>query len=404
MSDSTGESVHLDAPGSKSHTTRALVLSFLSGDRTEIHGGSRCTDAVVLSEALEALRAGASTIDASDGGAPGRFLLSVSAATGACCVLNGSERLRKRPFGPLINALRALGATIECQSEEGYLPLKIEGAATGVSVSVDSSQSSQFASALLLVAPVLPSGLELTATTPVSDGYMDLTVNVLREFGATVAESKLGSDRLFRVGGGLHPPTAFLVPQDVSGAAFLWLAGVLGTNPVTVPVARNGDHPDLQFLDCLEAMGATIIEADGSTTVGGELTRGGRFDLSGFPDSACALAVAAIVCGETVQVRGASHLRLKESDRCATMVEGARRLGVLARATDDGFVITGGTPLMNDVVLDAHEDHRVAMAFAALGTRHAVTIRGVDCVGKSFPEYFHVLNKVAHVEELGVKQ
>jgi 3-phosphoshikimate 1-carboxyvinyltransferase len=271
---------------------------------------------------------------------------------------------------------------------------------TGCDVVIDSSQSSQFASALMMIGPMLPDGLLLTAQDPVSDGYLDLTVQVMVAFGAVIRQESVGGHRIFRIGHGMNPPSVYRVPQDVSGAAFLWLAGVAGPVPIGVAVDRDGGHPDLAFLDCLEAMGADVSTTDGVTIVGGDLRQGGSFDLSDFPDSACALGIAAAINPEPVTIHGAAHLRLKESDRISAMVEGLRALGLDATARHDGFRVEGATVLRDGCILPSHDDHRIAMAFATLGVRHAITIDGAECVDKSFPEFFDVLRSVAKVERL----
>ncbi len=391
--------VCLRAPGSKSHSTRALVLRHLTGDETDLRGCSSSTDARVLSAGLRGLRRSAASIDAADGGAPGRFLMAVAAATGVSCSLDGSARLRERPFAPLIEAVRSLGATVSCQGKDGHLPLDINGRLTENFVRVDSRTSSQFASALLLVGPVLPCGLEVAALEPVSDGYLDLTVEVMRAFGADIEEESLEAGRLFQVGSGFDPPSTYDVPADVSGAAFLWLAGVVGPTPISVALAREGSHPDLSFLDCLEAMGADVVSRDGVTTVGGDLHRGGTFDLSSFPDSACALGIAAAVNPEPVTITGASHLRLKESDRIQSMVDGLTALGLEVTASDDGFHVAGGKDLAQGCLIPSHDDHRVAMAFATLGARHTIMVGGVECVDKSFPEFFETLSVITEITQ-----
>lgn len=390
----------LDAPGSKSHSTRALVLQFLSGDCTQLSGCSSASDAVALSAALQCLRESQGLLNAADGGAPGRFLLATAAVAGAACTIDGSSRLRERPFGPLVDALRKLGCEVHCRRQEGLLPIEVSGRMTGSDVAIDSSQSSQFASALMLVGPMLPNGLLLTAQDPVSDGYLDLTVQVMEAFGAVISQESIGGHRIFRIANGMNPPSVYRVPQDVSGAAFLWLAGITGSVPIGVAVDRDGGHPDLAFLDCLEAMGADVSIADGVTTVGGDLRLGGSFDLSRFPDSACALGIAAAINPEPVTIHGAAHLRLKESDRIGVMVAGLRALGLDATARHDGFRVEGAIALRDGCVLPSHDDHRIAMAFATLGARHAITVDGAECVDKSFPEFFDVLRSVAKVKQV----
>ena len=396
----------MHAPASKSETLRGLVAATLAGGGTLTHVATPWpADVHAVIAALKALGAEIDveedvirviaglestgepvTISAGDGAAPARFLLALAATTGRPVTITGEGRLPERPMGPLLAALRSLGARVD--GGPG-LPVTVQGPLQGGRrLGVDGRASSQFVSALLLVAPAVPGGLALRSVgRQVSRPYIDLTRDVMAAFGA-------GSD------GGLDALTdqtyvagrTYAVGADWSGATALLAAAPLLGRPVFVPSLRTSSvQPDRAFAEVLTAIGVDVVARDGGLLASGSVDAGGTFDLGEFPDSAPALAALAAAGSHEVRIEGAAHLRHKESDRIAALVALLEGVGLEAEELRDGLRIMGG-PLARaqgpPVRLPVRGDHRIAMTAALLGLRRPVLIDDETCVAKSFPAFF----------------
>ena len=395
----------LRVPGSKSLTNRALLAAALAPGPSEIVAPLDCDDTRVLAEALGRLGApvrrgagawlvegpargggeGELLVDVGPAGTPARFLLALLCALPGRFVLDGSLRMRERPMGALVQALRSRGARIEALSREGFLPLRVEGATlTGGEVSVRSDVSSQFISALLLVAPAVPGGLEVRSEgREVSGAYVELTRQVLRAFAPE----------------GRPRPTRYVVPGDDSAACFP-IAGALvsrgrvaleGLDPLSL-------QPDAVFRTWAENAGGTLRwEGEGEGAVllveGGEI-RGLEADVDAAPDAALPLAALLAFARGASRLSGVARLREKESDRLAAMLDLLARSGASAApgGTDAGERVEidgdAGRPRRADFL--AFDDHRVAMAAAvfALLLPEGCTLDAPEVVSKSYPGFW----------------
>jgi 3-phosphoshikimate 1-carboxyvinyltransferase len=379
-------------PGSKSIANRALVAACLAEGRTVIHGTTLCDDVRLLAENLirmgYAVRIGPDRIEVTGGvpdqrsqdpihldcglgGTTLRFLLAVAAITPGTFVLTGGRRLRERPVKSLLDALAALGADLE--SEEGHPPIRVRGRPlAGGDVEVGTEQSSQFLTALLLVAPTFEDGLTVTRRGELaSPGYVDLTCRVLREFGVRV---QIDDDQWAVPGVGLTAPETFTVEGDWSAAgAWFVLASRTGSRFRATNLDLDSTQSDRAMPDLVAALGDPgDVEIDASDT----------------PDQVMNLAVlAALREGET-RIRGAANLRLKESDRLAATTRELRKAGVDVEECDDGLTVRGPTRLL-PADFACHGDHRIAMAMAVLASlREGTTLDTPDCVTKSYPAFF----------------
>ncbi len=393
-------------PGSKSLTNRALILAALADGPSRLQGALRADDTDAMIGALRALGAGIDTdgtevrvaprarpvepdtrIDARLSGTTSRFVLPVAALAGLPVVVDGAEPLRRRPMGPVLDALEALGAEVEPLGEPGCLPVRISGAGLrGGTVTVDATASSQFLSALLLVGPRLPGGLIVEAGTHIAARpFVDLTVGALADFGATVDEPVAGR---FVVAPGDLRGRDYDVEPDATAATYLAAAAAITGGRVRIDgLGSSTRQGDMAFFDVLERMGATVERLADATVVTGGPLRGIDIDLNDHPDTAQTLAAVAVCASSPTRVRGVALIRGHETDRIAAVVRELQRLGVEAAETDDGFTIVPGVP--RPATVATYDDHRMAMSFALLGlVTPGIGIADPEVVAKTYPDYF----------------
>lgn len=396
------------APPSKSVTHRALVLALLAGggtiDRPLLGEDTEATIAAVeqfggsvsLGDGIEIVADGLqpATIDAANSGTTLRIATAVAALCDGPSRLTGDSSLRSRPMGPLVTALDDIGAAVMCLGEDGTPPVVVNGSADGGTVSVDATVSSQFLTALCLIGPRLPTGLTVNyGTDVVSWPYVELTLAMLEAVGVEVD----------RTPGSIHIPAqpigrpAIVVPGDYSTAAFPLVAGAMAGGPVDVvglpPDAGQGDE---RIEAILAAFGVPIERHDDRLTVSGPADTPASIDLGDTPDLFPPLATLAATIEGTTELTGAPHLRAKESDRIAAMVDGLNRLDIEAEALDDGARIGGGTPSGGTV--EAYGDHRIQMALALLGL---VADGPVEVIGRTSVHQVSYPTFVADLGSLG---
>ncbi len=397
-------------PGSKSITNRALVCAALAGSPSVIDGWLDADDTRAMIAALETLgvavgvgqnlavgsdgpRPHVVSIDARQSGTTSRFLLPVLALDGAPRRISGDEQLQVRPMGEAFEALRALGARVDEEGVPGFLPAVVEGPLRGGEVALAGDVSSQFLSGLLLAAPHMPGGLRVWISTAlISRPYVDMTVAVMRSFGASVATE---SDDTWVVEPVRYDGTEYLVEPDASAASYAWGAAVVTGGAVTVPGLHRGSlQGDVAFVDVLERMGARVRWDDDAITVAaGDSLRGVDVDMSQLSDTVPTLAAIAALADGPTTIRNVGFIRHKETDRIAAAVTELRRCGVDAVATDDGLVIAPGP--ISPAVIETYDDHRMAMGFSLLGlAADGIQIAEPGCVAKTFPGYWDLLHRL----------
>jgi 3-phosphoshikimate 1-carboxyvinyltransferase len=350
------------------------------------------SDRIVVMRPVDRERTEPAAVHVGEGGAPARFLLALAATLRGAVTLTGGTRLSARPFAALARALADLGARV---IGGPGLPITVRGPLIGGFLRAElSSETSQFVSALLLVAPAMERPLELELTGVVrSAPYIDLTVAMMRRAGARIAREK----NVFRVEPGFDPSRTDLVaPIDWSGAVPLLAATAFIGRPTFVPgLDVASPHPDAAFAGIAERIGLTLRARDGGVEASGSPRRGGSFDLGGAPDLAPVLAVLGAVAPGGIAVRNAPQLRVKESDRIADLVAMLDAAGIPAAARDDGFLVPGCWAEFRPraeiaIPLDPRGDHRLAMAAALIGLVRPVVIHEAGVVAKSFPTFFDV--------------
>ncbi|MEK7466792.1 MAG: 3-phosphoshikimate 1-carboxyvinyltransferase [Planctomycetota bacterium] len=394
----------LRVPGSKSWTQRAICIAALAEGVSVIRGCGDNDDVRRCAEAVSALGARVeysideirvtgpaqetkAELNLGGSGTALRFMLGLCLALPGDFTLDGDARLRERPIGELARAASDLGAAIRWLGKEGYPPLRISSfGLTPKSVLVDASVSSQFLSALLIAgAAVDAPGLRVRAAGPIASvSYVDMTVEALRHFGVRVHASP-GDWNV------VGPPRAgeFDVEPDATGANYFFAAAAVTAGGVRVSgLKRNGLQGDLGFLGVLERMGCAIEEDAGGVSVRGPAAlRGVEADFSRMPDSAQTFAVVAAFASGESRLRGATNLRVKETDRLADTASELRRLGAGVETHEDGWTIRPSAP--RGASISTHGDHRMAMAFAVAGLRiPGVSIENPSVVAKSFPSFW----------------
>ena len=402
-------------PGSKSLTQRALICAALAEGESELKNPLFSEDTELLSAALQASgcrlerRDGTLVISGVSGrpffsgneiffgnnGTGSRFFLAYAVLSRSGeALLYGKPRLHERPMGPLITALRSLGARVECLDKEGYLPVRVSpGRLSGGRITLSAAQSSQFVSALLLIGPYLPGGLELKIEgRMVSAPYVELTLSVMAAFGAEV-ERIFGG---FRVREGGYRARTYEVEGDASGASyFLILPALLGGAVEVENLSPDSPQADILLLEILSQTGGRIERVGQGVRVEFSLPpRAFEVDLREAPDLFPTLCVLAAVAEGRSRIYGAPHLRYKECDRISAMATELSKIGVRVKELPDGIEIEGGRELRG-AEIETYEDHRVAMSFAVLGLKvPGLVIRNPACVVKSFPEFWEYLDRV----------
>ncbi len=416
-------------PGSKSLTNRALVCAALADGPTTLEGVLFADDTEAMLQCLHELgvgirvdRAGirvvvepaadlggdGALLDARQSGTTSRFVMPVAALGRGTIVLDGAMQLRARPMRDLIDALVALGASVEPLGEPGFLPVSLAAAGlVGGTIEVAGDVSSQFLSGLLLSAPRMRDGLTVSVTTElVSVPYVEMTTAVMASFGAVSTSEGLAGDagddpiggqvRHIRVEpGGYRSPGTYRVEPDASAASYFLAAAAIRGGRVRVEGLGTGSlQGDVAFVDALERMGADVVRRSDSLEVrGGAALHGVDVDFTDISDTAQTLAVVAPFADSPTTITGIGFIRRKETDRIAATVAELRRCGIEADELDDGIRVHPATP--QPATVQTYDDHRMAMSFALLGLRvPGIRIADPGCVAKTFPGYWDALDRL----------
>ncbi len=312
-------------------------------------------------------------------------------------ILTGEPRMKERPIGHLVDALRTAGADIEYLENENYPPLKIK--ATGLqagTVSIDGSISSQFLTAFLMSAPLAAGDITINIEGElVSKPYIDITLDIMAKFGVQV-ENHNYQQFVVKAGQQYQSPGEFLVEGDASSASyFLAAAAVKGGEIKVTGIGKKSIQGDIQFADALEKMGAYIEWGDDYV-----LCRRGELnaidmDFNHIPDAAMTIATAALFAKGTTAIRNVYNWRVKETDRLAAMATELRKVGAMVEEGEDYIIITPPAQLQH-ASIDTYDDHRMAMCFSLVALSDtAVTINDPNCTSKTFPTYFDKFNQLS---------
>lgn len=405
--------VTVAVPGSKSITNRALVCAALAEGTTTIAGALRADDTEAMIDGISVLGAaveshptalsvaglggpppGASgEINVGQAGTAARFLPPVAALADGAYHFDGDSQIRARPMGPLLDALRALGARIE-PDDAIALPFTVRGGADGGgALELPGDVSSQFLSGLMMAAPLMREGLTVElSTTLVSQPFVHMTASVMADFGAAahVGERRVAVPR------GAYRAVDYVVEPDASSASYFFaLAAITGGRVTVAGLGADSRQGDLRFVRILEEMGADVVVGSGQVTVRGTGTlRGVTADLVDMSDVVPTLAVVAAFADGSTQIEGVGFIRGKESDRIGDLAAELEKCGVDVEEREDGLVVRPGP--LHSATIDPHGDHRLAMALTVLGLAGpGVTILDPTCVAKTFPGFFDAVARLA---------
>lgn len=406
-------------PGSKSLTNRALIVGALAAGESQLSGILDSVDTRVMLDSLQKLGLGvrsdpeqatvsifgnAGTIPAEhaelsleNSGTSIRFLTALCTLGYGEYRLDGNTRMRERPIGDLVRALNHIGADVRCENGDDCPPVMI--AANGLpggSAEVAGSISSQYLSALLMTAPCASDSIEIRVSGElVSRPYVDMTLDVMAQFGVDVDEIEEGT---FRIEPQIYEPREYVVEPDASAASYFFAAAAITGGRVTVEgLSRMSLQGDMGFIEVLERMGCEVEwSADGVTLIGGPLT-GVDVDMNFISDTAQTLAAVAPFADSPTHIRNIAHVRHKETDRISAVVTELRKLGLEVEEHDDGMTIFPGS--MQPAIIETYDDHRMAMSFAILGLRHeGVQIADPNCTSKTYPHFFDDLRRLCEAD------
>ena len=407
----------IQVPGSKSYTNRALLVAAMANGVSTLTGALFSDDTRYMSASLRKLGVKIDTDEKratfavhgnggeipvsgaelyiGNSGTTSRSLTAYVSLGHGRFLIDGDEPMRHgRPIADLLNALRQLGVSARTRFENGHLPVIIEAdGLTGGKTRLDVSKSSQFLTALLLIAPYAKTGIEIEVLGNREMPYIDITRSIMAAFGVQVISRDY---KFFRIEGGQqYQPQVYNIEPDASNASYFFAAAAITGGRVTVE-HLNLDSPqgDLEFIYLLEQMGCqTTVSNTGITVTGPRQLKGIDVDMRKISDTSLTLAAIAPFADGKVSIRNIEHTRWQETDRIHAMVTELKKLGVPVVEHRDGLEISPAP--IKPAAIDTYEDHRVAMAFSLIGLKASgIRINDPECVSKTFPDYFQVLEQL----------
>ena len=393
----TTQPIDVHLPASKSISNRALLMSTIAGGYDLLTNVAACDDTNAMQRALSEI--GKGRVDIGAAGTAMRFLTAYLARFAPCeVVIDGTERMRQRPIATLVNALRQCGAHIEYKQNEGFPPLRIKGVRLKADrpLAVEGNVSSQFISALMMIAPSFENGLTIEITgKATSMPYIEMTAALMRRFGIEVD----CSDSRIRIKQGSYRPTAFRIESDWSAASYWYeIKSMLPQLDISLAgLEKESLQGDTKIAEIFEQFGIDTEYTPNGVTLHASsrpLPASLSLDLSGQPDLTQTLAVTACLKGIPFHFCGIATLRIKETDRIEALISQLAKLGYALRCDGNESLIWDGSHSTpdNTPAIETFDDHRMAMAFApAAMVRHNLIIRDASVVTKSYPDFWQHL-------------
>ena len=399
-------------PPNKSYTHRAIFLAALSDGKSIVKNILNSSDIKATISACNAFgvevhedndiitirntigsTVQGSMIDAQNSGTTIRIAIAIAALSGGNTMLTGDESLKKRPMQPILDSLQTLGVSSE--SDGGLPPITIKGKIKGNEVNIDGKISSQFISALLIIAPRLENGLIINIQGElVSKPYIDLTIAIMKEFGVVV-NSEIPYKK-YVVKHQIYKPTTFTVPSDFSNLALLLASNVLLGDGLEIEISLgNLPQGDEAIIDILEELGVNVtLNGNIITTKSPKMLTGGRFDLSNTPDLLPALAILSLKSSKPIEIFNVKHARYKETDRIAIISRELKKIGIVVEEHEDGMKLTPNENLSSGE-LNSENDHRLFMAFSIAAMYIGdCTVTDPDSVQISYPNFISDMKNV----------
>ena len=399
----------VSAPSSKSYTIRGLMCAAMANGESELLHPLSSDDTEAALNVLskigvrtclnsDAWRVSGDNFHEPDGdlfcaesATTLRFMTAICSVVPGRCRLTAGQSLAKRPIKPLIEALRQLGLDASCRGEVAPVTVAGGGLKGGVT-QLPGDVSSQFVSALSLVAPFAENGVKIRLTTPLeSKPYVLMTLECLSKFGIKVKSSP--DLREFEVARQTYQPARYVVEGDWSSASYLLALGAVCGEVMVENLNPQSLQGDKVILDFLRSMGASVEMAQNLVTVKRRRLSALKADLTDCIDLLPTMAVLAALAEGTSELTGIQRARLKESNRVSALKEGLERAGNKVVEAENKLTVTGGES--RACVIDSKNDHRIAMAFSILGAgRGGVVIAGAECVSKTYPDFWNVLESI----------
>ncbi|WP_299702771.1 3-phosphoshikimate 1-carboxyvinyltransferase [uncultured Pontibacter sp.] len=384
----------IQLPASKSEANRALIIAALAGGESKLHNLSEANDTQLLQKLL---KSDSDSIDAEDAGTVMRFLTAYYAITGQQKTLTGTERMCQRPIKVLVEALQELGAGIEYLGKEGYPPLKISGfKGNGKKrLKVRSDISSQYISALIMVAPLLPEGLELELESKVSSRpYIEMTLALMKHFGVEA----IFEGNTITVPHQKYQSATFSVESDWSAASYWYsMAALAKEADITLLGLREVSHQgDKAIVDIMRRLGVhTEFKPEGVRLTKKHSEKRLSYDFSNCPDLAQTIVALCAAIGVTLEMNGIESLRIKETDRIQALQIEVLGMGASLEERSPGIFQMKPTLMINrELNFRTYQDHRMAMAFAPIALLQPVQIQEPEVVRKSYPQFWEDLEKI----------
>ncbi|MCH7401101.1 3-phosphoshikimate 1-carboxyvinyltransferase [Belliella kenyensis] len=385
---STFGDIEIPLPSSKSESNRVLIIDALTEGSNQISNLAEARDTQTM---IRLLADNPPVFDVLDAGTTMRFLTAYATVTNQNKIMTGTARMCERPIGILVDALRTIGGEIHYMNKEGYPPLAIHGFAgqKNKRVEVRGDVSSQYISALLMIAPLLPDGLEIALQGKVgSRTYIEMTLELMAQFGVEYQ----WVNEVIKIPAGKYKVTSFAVESDWSGASY-WFSLLACADQGSLflkGLKANSLQGDSKIVDIMDRLGVkSEFVADGvrltKQAVKGLLS----WDFTHCPDLAQTVAVTCAILGQKVEFTGLESLRIKETDRILALQNELGKFNAqLVEGENDVFTLIPSVSLPSEVQIHTYDDHRMAMAFMPLMTKTRVIIEEPDVVNKSYPSFW----------------
>jgi 3-phosphoshikimate 1-carboxyvinyltransferase len=392
------------APSSKSIMQRAVAIALLSDGTTYLHNPSFCDDSKTSLEIVGSLGASVEiakdvvkieggfspkeyNINCGESGLSLRMFSAIASLSEKEITLIGGGSLKNRPILMIEEPLKHLG--VICRTNNGYIPVKLKGPLRGGQARVNGSISSQFLSGLLIVLPCVKKNSLVFVKNLKSKPYIDLTLQVIEEFGAKVQNKDY--ERFVIAGKQKYCPRDYTIEGDWSGASFLLVAGALCGEATIDKISINSRQADKKIIDALEKCGADLIMAENSISVRKNRLNPFELDATESPDLFPPLVALASKCEGISKIKGSERLKFKESNRASALKEEFGKIGIKIDIIDDTMYVKGGE-IMGGTI-SSHNDHRIAMALSLVGlaSKKGVIVENSECIKKSYPNFFEDL-------------
>lgn len=399
----------LTAPSSKSYAQRALASALLAKGTSILRNPCRADDALAATEVIKNLGATVhdfgdrliihggmsqvrSTLDFGESGLGIRLFSAIAALNHYPVYLTGSGSLTKRPMNIIQDALTPLG--VSCTTDNGFIPLRVQGPLKAGRITVDGSVSSQVLTGLIMALPTVEEDSTIKVKNLKSTPYIDMTLEVMDSFGVKVNNKDY--KEFFIKGGQIYTPRDYIIEGDWSGAAFLLVAGAIGGECGLSGLNLSSRQADRKILEALDMAGADIVYGEEIIRVSRNNLKGFDFDASHCPDLFPPLAALAVHCSGTTSISGVDRLIHKESNRAEALETEMSKLGVDIKIKGNNMIIHGPATI-SGTEIDSRNDHRIAMAAATVilpCRNQEVAIKGAECTAKSYPSFYEDLKTI----------